>query len=70
MRLLLDTHALLWALGEWLAITPEDALATRALPWHHRDPFDRMLVAQSAQGLVVVTDDAAIRKYGVPVLWD
>ena len=39
--------------------------ATR-LPMHHRDPFDRMLVAQAqAEGLVIVTADAALRRYGV-----
>ena len=128
MRLLLDTHALLWALSEpgrlspaaaraiedpgndvfasavnaleiaikqslgklqlpgpaeqwlpdatkatgidWLPIAVEDALAVRALPWHHRDPFDRLLVAQTRRGLTLVTHDSAISAYGVPVLWD
>ena len=37
-----------------------------ALPMHHRDPFDRMLVAQAqAEGLVLVTRDAHIRRYGI-----
>lgn len=37
-----------------------------ALPPLHRDPFDRMLVAQAqAHGLVVITDDGDIPKYGV-----
>jgi PIN domain nuclease of toxin-antitoxin system len=36
----------------------------------HRDPFDRMLVAQSlAEGLVLVTNDPRIRDYGIPTLW-
>jgi PIN domain nuclease of toxin-antitoxin system len=36
----------------------------------HRDPFDRMLVAQSlAEGLVLVTSDGRIRDYGIPTLW-
>jgi PIN domain nuclease of toxin-antitoxin system len=39
-----------------------------SLPPHHRDPFDRMLVAQAAcEGMVLVTRDADIPRYGVPV---
>ena len=41
----------------------------RDLPWHHRDPFDRMIAAQAlTEGLVVVTRDAAFRRYGVKVV--
>lgn len=40
-----------------------------ALPHHHRDPFDRMLVAQAqAEGLTILTADANIPRYGVQVL--
>ena len=36
----------------------------------HRDPFDRMLIAQSlAEGLVLLTNDPRIRDYGIPTLW-
>ena len=36
------------------------------LPMHHKDPIDRMLVAQArAEGLVLVTGDAHIRRYGI-----
>ena len=39
------------------------------LPPHHRDPFDRMLVAQAqAEGLIVVTADPNIPRYSVPIL--
>lgn len=39
------------------------------LPFHHRDPFDRMLVAQAIEeGLTIVTRDRRIGAYGVPVL--
>lgn len=123
MRLLLDTHALLWSLAEperiaedartaiedgrnevlvsaasaWevaikramgkleapddlgaeidaaafgsLAITVEHALAAGALPLHHRDPFDRMLVAQATlEGLTIVTRDPRFEPYEVPTL--
>jgi PIN domain nuclease of toxin-antitoxin system len=45
------------------------ALRVRALPWHHRDPFDRLLVAQAAEGgFTLVTRDQALERYGVPTL--
>lgn len=47
------------------------AVAAAQLPLHHRDPFDRMLVAQAVvEGLTLVTRDRRIRRYDVPVLWD
>jgi PIN domain nuclease of toxin-antitoxin system len=52
-----------------LPILPRHAGLIATLPWHHRDPFDRMLVAQAlADGLVIVTADRAIRAYDVPIL--
>ena len=123
MRLLLDTHVLLWALTDdpslsaaaraaivdgrnrvvvsavsaWeitikrslgklrapadlaeevaahrftpLALSLEHALAVGALPDLHRDPFDRLLVAQAGvEGLTIVTRDRAIARYDVDVL--
>lgn len=54
---------------EPLDITAQHALAIRDLPAIHRDPFDRMLVAQArVERLVLVSHDAAIRAYDVPVL--
>ncbi len=39
-------------------------------PLHHRDPFDRMLVAQaSAEGLTLVTHDQHFEPYGVEIVW-
>lgn len=39
------------------------------LPLHHRDPFDRLLLAQAqVEGLVLVTADAALRRYDVPLM--
>lgn len=41
-----------------------------ALPRHHSDPFDRMLVAQAkCENLTIVTHDPEIAVYDVPVLW-
>ena len=52
-----------------LPVTLADADAAAALPAHHRDPFDRMLVAQARRlGAVVVTRDPAFVLYGVQTL--
>ncbi len=54
-----------------LPVTVEHARATRKLPLLHRDPFDRMLVAQAqSEGLSLVSRDSAIRQYQVTVVWD
>jgi len=44
--------------------------AVRDLPLHHRDPFDRLLVAQARDlGIPLVTADEAFSAYDVAVLW-
>ena len=49
---------------EWLDLSPREALQVAVLPLHHRDPFDRMLVAQSQiNDLILVTDDSKIADY-------
>lgn len=123
MNLLLDSHALLWALHapgrmrpaavaairdprravyfsaasaweleikamkgklvlppDWLAaaeavgflqipVTATVAQASARLPWHHADPFDRVIVAQALErGLQVATRDAVLGAYDVPLL--
>jgi PIN domain nuclease of toxin-antitoxin system len=124
VRLLLDTHALIWTLGEpeklsaqgrealtredaevatsiaclWeiaikyglgrfdvppavvaagadeagidlLGLSVPDVVAVATLPRHHRDPFDRMLVAQAlVGGWTLLTRDEALELYGAPVL--
>lgn len=53
-----------------LAITVEDAERAGRLPGTHRDPFDRMLIAQAlAHNLTVVSVDAVFDGYGVSRLW-
>lgn len=53
-----------------LPIALPHALAVHALPDHHRDPFDRLLVAQCRiEDLALISVDAQIRAYGVEVLW-
>lgn len=124
MRLLVDTHAALWLLGEdkrlsstadqmltdtsnevllsaavvWevaikrslgkldapdgfagmlldvgampLAVSVDHASAVRSLPWHHRDPFDRLLVAQAVlENAVLLSGDDRLRAYDVRVAW-
>jgi PIN domain nuclease of toxin-antitoxin system len=52
-----------------LPFTIRHGVALRELPLHHRDPFDRMLLAQArAEGLTLVTADRAMSAYGVPIL--
>jgi PIN domain nuclease of toxin-antitoxin system len=48
-----------------LAVTGEHAARVATLPAHHRDPFDRLLVAQSlVEGLTLLTADAQLAHYG------
>jgi PIN domain nuclease of toxin-antitoxin system len=53
-----------------LAFDEESALQGSRLPPLHRDPFDRMLIAQAiALGLAIVTPDPSIAQYPVRVIW-
>ena len=50
--------------------TQEMAEALHSLPLHHKDPFDRLLVAQAlVEHVTLVTHDRALAPYGVPTLW-
>lgn len=52
-----------------LPLTADHAARLETLPWHHRDPFDRMLIAQAQhEGYVLVTADGRCREYDVAVL--
>jgi PIN domain nuclease of toxin-antitoxin system len=52
-----------------LAVEWEHARVAGGLPLHHRDPFDRMLVAQAmVERLTIVTRDRDIARYPVPVI--
>ena len=52
-----------------LAMEVAHIIATEHLPLHHRDPFDRMLVAQAkVEGATLVTRDPNMSLYGVPIL--
>ncbi|MCH2396175.1 MULTISPECIES: type II toxin-antitoxin system VapC family toxin [Oceanibaculum] len=54
---------------EVLPIHADHAERAGTLPTHHRDPFDRMLVAQTElDKLVLVTRDSRMQPYGIPIL--
>lgn len=54
----------------WLPIVPAHVAAVADLPWHHRDPFDRLMIAQARhEHMAVVTRDQAFADYGVSVVW-
>jgi PIN domain nuclease of toxin-antitoxin system len=61
-------RSLLNAGYEELTITSEHAVAIDLLPPLHRDPFDRMLIAQSlVEGITVLTADRIVARYPIPV---
>jgi PIN domain nuclease of toxin-antitoxin system len=55
---------------EELPISHQHADLAGALPLHHRDPFDRMIVAQArCEGMTIISCDERIAAYGVAMLW-
>jgi PIN domain nuclease of toxin-antitoxin system len=53
-----------------LPISLDHAVRAGALPVHHKDPFDRMLVAQAqVENLSVISSDAIFEKYGIRRIW-
>lgn len=53
---------------EWIPVTSADALRVRALPWFHRDPFDRLLIAQAMAGYTLVSKDDRLKPYDVTIM--
>jgi len=54
-----------------LPILPSHTIQVEALPFHHRDPFDRIIIAQAlVEGCVIVSKNANFPLYTVPLLWD
>ena len=52
-----------------LTITAEHALTVHSLPFLHKDPFDRLLIAQArSEGMLLLTGDAAVAQYREAVL--
>jgi len=53
-----------------LPVFHQHAVRVYALPWHHQDPFDRILIAQAqAEDMIILTADRAFEKYDVAVVW-
>ncbi|WP_026732297.1 type II toxin-antitoxin system VapC family toxin [Fischerella sp. PCC 9605] len=53
-----------------LGITAPHALRAAALPLHHRDPFDRMPIAQTQmEDMMLVSADSIFKQYDVSILW-
>jgi PIN domain nuclease of toxin-antitoxin system len=53
-----------------LDITVDHALQVAQLPYHHRDPFDRMLIAQAmTEGIPIVSADSVFDAYPVTRIW-
>jgi PIN domain nuclease of toxin-antitoxin system len=53
-----------------LAIEPGHTAILTTMPFHHRDPFDRLLVAQAqVENISIVSNDAVLDRYGVNRLW-
>jgi PIN domain nuclease of toxin-antitoxin system len=45
-------------------------LRSETLPFHHKNPFDRILIAQAMEeGLTLLSSDSEIAEYDVPVIW-
>jgi len=54
----------------WLDISPEHCHQVSTLPFYHRDPFDRLLVAQALiENFSFMTADTQMSKYGVKCIW-
>jgi len=64
-------QALAWAEEsgfEWLPLAPGHILCLENLPPHHRDPFDRLLIAQAiSEDLTLLSADAVFSSYGAPL---
>lgn len=69
----LDVFVGRWTQTYQIALLPIDtphALAVIRLPNHHRDPFDRILIAQVlVEGMTLVSADAQFTAYSAPILW-
>lgn len=53
-----------------MMVTAEHARKVEELPWHHRDPFDRLLVSQAiVEDHGLVTADRQLEAYGIEIVW-
>jgi len=55
---------------ELVGILPEHIAKVEELPYFHRDPFDRLIIATAlCEGMAIVTSDGNMSKYGVKCIW-
>lgn len=53
-----------------LPIEPKHTAVLTTLPFHHRDPFDRLIIAQAmVEGIAIISGDTAFDAYSVPRVW-
>ncbi|NOY60008.1 MAG: type II toxin-antitoxin system VapC family toxin [Calditrichaeota bacterium] len=79
MKLLLDTHTFIWWASEPTKLSKSaldmcknraNTLALDELPFHHKDPFDRLLIAQSnLEKMVILSKDKIFSTYTAKVMW-
>lgn len=56
--------------SRFLHISPRHTEQVSTLPYHHRDPFDRLLIAQAmVEGMAIVSHDGGFSAYGVNLIW-
>lgn len=54
-----------------LPITTNQILQNASLPFHHQDPFDRIIIAQAiTEKMTIVTKDSQIENYNAPTIWE
>jgi PIN domain nuclease of toxin-antitoxin system len=52
-----------------LGVDLRHVIYSGSLPWHHRDPFDRLLIEQAIlEGVPILTEDRKIAQYSVPTI--
>jgi PIN domain nuclease of toxin-antitoxin system len=55
---------------EFLPITPSQTIIIEKLPFLHKDPFDRIIIASAiSENMTILTDDDDVQKYNVPSAW-
>jgi len=53
-----------------LAVEARHALELISIPLHHRDPFDRLVIAQSlVEGIPIITADSVLKQYSAQIIW-
>ena len=56
---------------ETLPLTTNQILQNASLEFHHQDPFDRIIIAQSMiENMTIITKDSIFDKYNVPIYWE